>query len=73
MTPNIPEIHAVGLTTSKARGEAAEAAFLDKAARSGDPAVGLHLRLLRGPDYDLRSMSVIAICSSYKRNHEKIL
>jgi len=32
---SIPEIHAVGLTTSKSRGEAAEAAFLAKAASLG--------------------------------------
>ena len=31
----IPQIHAVGLTTSKSRGEAAEAAFLAKAASQG--------------------------------------
>ena len=35
MTLNIPEIHAVGLTTSKARGEAAEAAFLAKVTSLG--------------------------------------
>ena len=33
--PTIPQVHAVGLTTSKARGEAAEAAFLAKAAGLG--------------------------------------
>ena len=35
MTPYIPEINAVGLTTHKARGEAAEAAFLAKATGLG--------------------------------------
>jgi len=35
MTPYIPEINAVGLTTSKARGEAAEAAFLAKVTSLG--------------------------------------
>jgi PD-(D/E)XK endonuclease len=35
MIGHIPEIHAVGLTTRKARGEAAEAAFLAKAANLG--------------------------------------
>ena len=35
MTRHIPEIHAVGLTTPKALGEAAEAAFLAKATSLG--------------------------------------
>jgi len=35
MTQSIPEIHAVGLTTRKALGEAAEAAFLAKATSLG--------------------------------------
>jgi hypothetical protein len=35
MTLIIPDIHAVGLTTPKALGEAAEAAFLAKAASLG--------------------------------------
>ena len=35
MTHNIPEIHAVGLTTPKALGEAAEAAFLAKVTSLG--------------------------------------
>jgi PD-(D/E)XK nuclease superfamily protein len=35
MPLHIPEIHAIGLTTRKSRGEAAEAAFLAKAASLG--------------------------------------